>query len=71
LCALGQGVKIEDALRLALAQLQFGLGLRRLAAECAQGGAVEVFEQLAFPGVPTFGLVPRMSATVSRYRATR
>jgi hypothetical protein len=50
-----QAVQAQRGQRLVLAVLQFAVGRMRLAAQHAQGHAVQVFEQLGLPGVPHLG----------------
>ena len=49
------GVEGHQHQRLAFAGLHFGVGVGRAAAQGAQGVAVQVFEQLAFPCIPDLG----------------
>ncbi len=51
----GQGVQGQQHQRFALAGFDFGGCVGGAATQCAQGGAVQVFQQLAFPGVPDLG----------------
>ncbi len=51
----GLGVEREQDQRFALAGLDLGGGVRSAPAQRAQRGAVEVLQQLAFPGVPDLG----------------
>ncbi|EKD98583.1 MAG: hypothetical protein ACD_23C00356G0001 [uncultured bacterium] len=54
-CLEGQGVECQQYQRLALARLDFGGCVGGPATQCAQGGVVQVLQQLAFPGVPHLG----------------
>ena len=49
------GIQGHQHQRLALAGLHLGVGVGRAAAQGAQGVAVQVFQQLALPGVPDLG----------------
>ena len=51
----GQGVERQVDQGVALAAFYFGVGVGRAATEHAHGVAVQVFEQLALPGVPHLG----------------
>ncbi len=50
-----QGAQGQQDQRLALARLDLGGGVGRAPAQHAQRGAVQVFQQLALPGVPHLG----------------
>ena len=50
---LGKQGQIDQSL--AFAGLRFSVRVGRAASECAQGHAVGIFQQFAFPGVPHFG----------------